>query len=863
MKLLILCFILCVSATVCSADSVPTGDGSTPIAIIDNDPKAAKTSPAPKVAGKEESKNAEAKNDNKKDDTKDAKDAKSSGAARASRKVDLPIEKTQPVRVPRFEAVPVIDGKLDDDIWKHAVVLKGFYQVNPGDNTEPSKPTEVLIGYDARHIYFAFRCYDEPDKIRATFTNRDNVFGEDNIRIFLDTFNDQRRAYVIGFNPYGIQQDGVHTEGRGQDYNVDIVMESKGVITADGWTVEAKIPFKSLRYEAGEGKFWGFHVWRNIDRFNDEMDSWMPLSRDIFGTLNQAGKITGLENISTEHTLEVIPSFTASEGGRRVPKSTPANPLTVDPGRFVNSPLDFDAGLSLKYSVTPNITLDAAFNPDFAQVEADATVVTTNQRFPIFYAERRPFFLEGIDIFQTSLQAVHTRAIVDPDYAVKLTGKQGRNVFGVLLASDNAPGNYSDEERGDPELRPRIERFLDKNAYIGIARLRRDVGQDSNIGFLATTYNFIEKHNHLAGVDGRFRVDPKTIFTFQVLGTKSRRFFYDPEEDASRYRTGDGLAYQWLYDVTGRYFGYLVGGSGRTQDYRADVGFTRRTNTNNLDFGWRVSSEPNATAKLVIDRALRSFATVSYDFQGRVQSWDNSYSYAMRFQRQTTMELNAGFGYERLFEEEFGARRSASRGGAFFGDDAERSARNASVGFETGTTWSQKFSHYISLGYDWGEFDFDFGAGARFPRVSPAALVNPEAALDPGPGKGPALDVYLTFRPTNEWSSSFNYSRSKLTRNDTRQLTFDSNIFSLHSTYQFTPFTFVRARMDYDTLAAKAFGQFLFGWTPNPGTAVYAGYNDDLSRNGYSPFTGQYEPGFHRNRRTFFVKMSYLFRRTV
>ena len=800
--------------------------------------------------------------------TKDsAKAGKPALAVRPSRKIDVPPEKTRPVEVPRFETAPIIDGKLDDDIWKQAVVLKDFYQINPGDNTEPSKSTEVKIGYDARHIYFAFHCYDEPDKIRATFANRDNVFDEDNVRILLDTFNDQRRAYVIGFNPYGTQQDGIYTEGRGQDFSLDILMESKGVIIADGWTVEAKIPFKSLRYEVGNGKVWGFHVWRNISRFNDEMNSWVPLSRDLVGTLNQAAKLTGLEDITTEHTLELIPSFTASESGMRVAAARPgtASPgsTIVTPDRFVNHPPAFDAGLTLKYTLTPNITLDAAFNPDFAQVEADETVVTSNQRFPIFYPERRPFFLEGIDVFQTSLQAVHTRAIVDPDVAVKITGKQGRNVFGALVASDRAPGTYSEEERNDPERRPAIERFLDKNAYIGIARWRRDVGQDANIGVLATTYNFIEKHNHLAGVDGRFRVDPKTIFSFQLLGTNSRRYFYDPEEDESRYRTGNGLAYQWTWDHTGRYFGYFVGASGRTSDYRADVGFTRRTNTNNLNAGWRVSSEPDARARLVIDRTVRSFATASYDFQGRLQSWWNSYNFSLRLQRQTYLSINSGLGYERLFEEEFGAKRMSEQSGAFFGPDPERRSRKANLGMATATTWNDQFSHSISFWYNWGEFDFDFGAGERFPRVSPPALVDPEAALDPGAGRGPSLEMELDYQPTDALSASLSYSKSKLTRNDTRRVVFDSNIFSLNSTYQFTPFTFFRARLDYDTLEANARGQFLFGWTPSPGTALYAGYNDDLTRNGYSPFTGQYEPGFRRNSRTFFIKLSYLFRRSL
>ena len=286
-----------------------------------------------------------------------------------------------------------------------------------------------MLGYDEKNLYIAFKCYDEPDKIRATLAKRDAVFGEDNVRIWLDTFNDQRRAYILGFNPYGIQQDGIYTEGRGNDYSVDIVMESKGVIESWGWSVEVKIPFKSLRYAAGKNKLWGFNAARNIDRFNDEFDSWMPDDRNISGQLIKYGKITGLEDIKTERTLEVVPSITVSESGNRrrtiyqsLVNSLPPGAM-IDQGRFVNDGIKQDIGANFKLNITPNVTLDAAYNPDYAEIEADAPVVLANQRFPIFFQEKRPFFLEGADIFQSPLQVFYSRQIIDPDLAVKLTGK--------------------------------------------------------------------------------------------------------------------------------------------------------------------------------------------------------------------------------------------------------------------------------------------------------------------------------------------------------------------------------------------------------------------------------------------------------
>src|SRR5688500_18184300 len=226
-----------------------------------------------------------------------------------------------------------------------------------------------------------------------------------------------------------------------------------GVIEEWDISFEVKIPYKTIRYSAGKDKLWGFNVARNIDRFNDEFDAWLPDDRNVSGFLVKHGKITGLDGIKYERTLEVAPSVTISETGSRkrtIPTAGFAqlgrfdpifNPIGLqDPGRFVNDPIGFDVGVNLKYTLSPNVTFDAAINPDYAEIEADAPVVTANQRFPIFFEEKRPFFLEGKDIFETPLQPFYSRTIIDPDVALKLTGKMGSTTFGFLGASDNAPG---------------------------------------------------------------------------------------------------------------------------------------------------------------------------------------------------------------------------------------------------------------------------------------------------------------------------------------------------------------------------------------------------------------------------------------
>jgi hypothetical protein len=785
--------------------------------------------------------------------------ATSKGGATAApgRGALVPVEKAQPVRVARFDKAPTIDGKLDEDVWKHAVVLKDFYQTSPGDNIAPSKPTEVLIGYDSRFLYLGIHAFDDPDKVRATVAKRDDVLDtEDSVRVLLDTFNDQRKAYVLCFNPFGIQQDGIRTEGSGVDFSVDIVMESKGAITPDGYAVEVAIPFKSLRYEAGKDKLWGVQVFRIIQRFNGEQDSWMPISRDNSSTLAQAGHITGLEGISTERTLELIPSVAFSETGKRVRRFSQAQDRArgfVDPGHFVNQPVGLDPGLTAKWGITPTVTLDLAINPDFAQVEADATVNTANQRFPIFFDEKRPFFLEGIDIFRTPMSVVHTRTIIDPDVAVKLTGKQGRNTFGLLVASDNAPGDFTNEQRFDPESLPVAgDRIIGKNATIGVLRLKRDFGKENTLGLIATTYNFANRRNEVGGFDGRLRLDKQTTFQFQAVGTNARRCSLAATKANDSCQIFNGFGYSYDFNRNTRHTDFEVSGAGRTQGFRADVGFTRRRNTNNDAVFAGYHSEPKPKARIVSWNVF-NFIGGNFDWQGRSQSVTEEFQMGPSLQRQTFIRVGYNTGYDRVFAFELGLPSFANGRG-------EDSVRSKNVFAYAGSTPSKKYSFFYFFGYRWGEHDFDFGAGPRFPRVSPAALVDPTAPLDPGAGTLLYTNGNLTYKPTNALNATLSFDKSRLTRNDTGRVAFDENIVSLRTTYQFTRFTFARARIDFDSISSNFRGQFLLGWTPNPGTAFYAGYNDDMNRSFFNPFTGQLEPGFRRNGRTFFIKMSYLFR---
>lgn len=798
-------------------------------------------------------------------------------------KIVLPPEKANPVKVPLTVDPITIDGKLDEAAWSTAAVFKDFIQTSPGNNIEPSKPTEAYMFYDEKHLYIGFKCWDEKDKIRATVAKRDSVFGEDNVRVWLDTYNDQRRAYILGWNPLGIQADGIFSEGRGNDFSVDIVMESKGIIHDWGWTVEVKIPFKSLRYQAGEGKHWGFNAARNIDRLNDEFDTWMPDDRDVSGFLIKHGKITGLDQIKSERTLEIVPTVTFSQTSSQVPA------IEVAAGRFVDQPIKTEVGVNIKYTITPNITLDAAINPDFAEVEADAPVITANRRFPIFFPEKRPFFLEGTEIFQSPIRVFNSRTIVDPDLAVKLTGKIGKTSFGILAATDNAPGNYDNDSRIDPEVRPFIDEFVDKNALFAVLRLKRDFGSENNIGFFGTARIFPEDRNFVGGFDGRYKVNASTVLNFQVVGSHTRDCFFQPFFDdvldpaqAQRngeicggaivngqqelgniyrnYRTGNGIAYNIQLDNTSDTFGWVLEAGGQSEDYRAETGFTRRTNTNYLFGGFRKSTKSKPKAFLVRANWFNGFS-ISYDNSGRSQFIEYNTNLGLNFQKNAFANFWGGYTKERIYEEEFGLARTLNRGGAFFGRP-ERGTNQYWFGGFFRQQLNKKIVYSFDAGLNYNAFDFDFGAGPRYPRVSPAALLDPEAPLDPGPGRRLNIGAFIEYTPIDPLRVSFDYNKSTLTRNDTGETAFDVNVFSLRSTYQFTRFIFVRTRWDYNTLSTRINGQTLFGWTPSPGTAFYVGYNDSLRYNGFNPFTGEQMPQFTRDTRTFFIRASYLFRKS-
>ena len=669
---------------------------------------------------------------------------------------------------------PAIDGRLDDPCWQSAVILKDFVQIRPGDNTPPSRQTTVLLSWDARALYIGIRAADEPLNIRATVARRDDVLSDDYVTLYLDTFDDKQRAYVLTFNPHGIQQDGIYAEGRAIDYSVDLILQSKGVVTEDGYTIEASLPFSSIRHRTGE---WGVHVERRIQHLDEDV-SWRPRIRGSANLLAQAGSIGGFENLDSRRMFEVIPG------------------MTVAGSVGENSS---DPSVTMKMALASDFVLDATVNPDYAQIESDQLVSTANQRFPIFFAEKRPFFLEAIDVFQTPLNAVHSRTIVDPDYAAKASGRTGRTSFAFLLANDNA---------------------FDGKARAGVLRVRRDIGAESFVGAIGTTRDVADRSNHTAGIDGRLTLDANTVFSFQLLGTSSE--------------SGRGLGFFAEWKRSGRHFSVTLQGEGRTPGYRSDLGFTTQTDTNRWSVLTRYDSEPRPDAPLLLSWSAINTVFGQWDWDGRIK-----YAYVyprviFNLRRQTIVTIFFYSDYLRLFEEEFG--------GKFFGEPERSTIYKGSV-IDVQTAPSKKIAMGLTVDRAWDFFDYDFGAPPRFRRVSPAALADPNAPLDPGTGRSLAISGRLELQPLDAVRVTLAHSRNRLVRDDTGLVAFDERLYSTQATWQFTPFIFARARVDYESLRSHTRGQLLFGWTPSPGTAVYAGYTDDETK-------------------TVFVKASYLVRRS-
>lgn len=477
------------------------------------------------------------------------------------------------VRPPRIDTTITLDGRLDESVWSLAQSLSGFHQYRPLDQQPAEQETTVKVWYSPTAIYFGIIAHDKhPGSIRATLADRDKIDEDDRVQIFLDTFNDRRRAFVFGVNPLGVQEDGVRSEGnsggggggRGGggggggggatslDRSPNYLFDSKGLITDSGYVVEVRIPFKSLRYPGGKELTWGFNVVRSTQRSGFE-DTWTDARRGNLSFLSQAGFLVGMSGIRRGVVTEVQPFVTAAANGV----------IDTRLGRFVRDPLKPDFGVNFRLGFT-SLSVDGTINPDFSQVESDAGQVTLNERFALFFPERRPFFLEGIELFQTPGSIVYTRRIANPVAGGKVTGKFGRLGIAHLTAVDE----QNDELTGERT-----------HPFVSVTRIRSDIGANSLVGATLTDRSVGGGFSRTVAADSRLALG--SLYAFNTSVANSWR--HDSSGTVAAPAWSIGL------DRTGRSWGFGYNFEGRDPGFEAALGFVPRVGDVNLRLFNRVT----------------------------------------------------------------------------------------------------------------------------------------------------------------------------------------------------------------------------------------------------------------------------------
>jgi hypothetical protein len=281
---------------------------------------------------------------------------------------------------------PVIDGRDDDEVWRAAVPITEFREFMPTEDKDPRFPTEARVAYDAHNFYVFVRAFDpSPDSILELLARRDIRTPSDQLKIIIDSYFDRRTGYEFAVNPAGVKRDYAIYDDMEEDEAWDGVWEAATQVDSLGWTAEFRIPLSQLRFPTTASNTFGFGVWRDIERYTERV-SW-PLYRvSRTGLSSQLGQVTGLVGLVAPRRLEIRPYGVT----KNVSQPTETG---------FDHEQQFAAGGDIKYGLTSNLTLDATVNPDFGQVEADPSVLNLSA-FETFYEERRPFFLEGVGIFQ-------------------------------------------------------------------------------------------------------------------------------------------------------------------------------------------------------------------------------------------------------------------------------------------------------------------------------------------------------------------------------------------------------------------------------------------------------------------------------
>ena len=743
--------------------------------------------------------------------------------------------KLSSVNIPRIDRAPTLEDfagmQASSALAREMARITGFVQRNPIDGNPASQRTEAFVGYTQKNLYVVFLCFDSaPSKIRAHRNRREDIQEDDQVGFMIDSFVDHRRAYTFYVNPVGVQQDGTWIEGSDPDLSFDTVWNSAAHLTDQGYVAWFEIPFKSLRFPHTPEQRWGILFERDIPR-NNEASFFPAISSAQQGFLTQEGTAEGMRDISPGRNIQFNPygsfrSFHALD--------------TRDPNqaRYFNRFADLRAGLDTKFVLKDALVLDTTINPDFAQVESDEPQTTVNQRFEVFFPEKRPFFIENSGYFETPVNLLFTRRIADPTYGIRLTGKINKWGIGTLFSDDRSPGKSVVES--DP--------LSGRRAYYGIVRVSHDLWKDSNIGIIYTdrelktapqtdcTDDFcLAGFNRIGGIDSKLRINKNWIATVQALAS-STKF-----NDGSRLA---GPSYQVYVERSSRAFEFNSLYNDTAPGFETLTGFYRRPDIRRFSNFAGYKFYTNGKGKLVWHGPTLSTIN-NWDHSGTRLEYFENINYRWVFKGQTVLGVYENVGHERL----------------------------RPVDYDT-LTHNQDYAHYqrgfflsTALYKSWTfNSEFNWGQDTNYePRLGP-----PVAGLS---GFGQAG---LNVRPLSGLSISNTYLLSRLRDKTTGLNIFNSHIIRSKWNYQFTralslrfigQYNAVLSNPAYTTLQnTKNFNaDFLVTYLVHPGTAVYVGYNSNLQN--LDPSLANTPDGLLRTRSRFlndgrqvFVKISYLFR---
>jgi hypothetical protein len=726
--------------------------------------------------------------------------------------------------IPRVTERPKIDGQLADATWHTAGRADNFTQYTPADKTAPPVQTAVLLAYDDVNLYLAFVAQDDPRAVRASMRDRDEMFRDDYVGILLDTFGSGAWYYELFVNPLGIQGDLRATTAFGEDDSFDLVYESMGIVTDSGYQVELAIPFNGLRFPNKPEQEWRATFWRNHPRDSRRRYSWASIDRDEACFTCQWGTLAGIRDVKPGSPTEVLPSVIGYQSGH----------ISEDRTDFVNDNVDGDVSVGLKYSASSNLTAEGTVNPDFSQVESDAGQIDVNTPFALFYSERRPFFQEGADLFQTFLNQVYTRSINDPIFAAKGTARFGGTSIGYLGARDeHSPILIPSEERS----------FLVPDAgqsTSNILRFRQSLAQNSHVGAMVTDRRFDGLGSGtVMSLDGavRFLNNYQLEGEFAASSTDEGDTPLSVDEEYDTLHVGghtiafDGEKYWGDRAYAGifrnaRHWNFNVQCFETSPAFRADNGFITRSNRREVNAWTGYTVWPDTKLFDQIQPNVNAGRVWNFDGE-RKDEWVRP-EFWLSFKSQTE-------GYiARLWSAE--------------------TFRN--VYFDNIRTWE----FYVQTAFS------ELLQGNLF--VSKDQRIVRNLAV-PEMGEGWSFDGSATIRPTQRLVIVPSWEYARLSRLDGGPELFRAYILRSRLNYQFTRELFLRLVIQYsDEREINDLGvvtvtdterrlsiEPLLTYRVNAFTTFYVG-----STHGYDDPDVKVEPGLKQHSRQFFFKLQYLLR---